>query len=293
MSRAMSEELLEQARSRFEGGEFRRCWELAREGLAENPDDPALLRLVGRAGLELDDGGALDYLQKAAEAAPDDAEIWRDLAEALVLEGRAREAVEALQRAVQLRPDDAGALVDLAHIAHATGDAQAAIGSLEQVVERDPTNAGALRSLTEMYRDAGRREDALATAGRLAAATPGDPLAMLTFAELSLELERLDDAAESFRRLREIDDEPEHAVYAYHGLIETELRRERFRTALDLAVDATRVDRLGRTTDVLAYIVSQVFGTSAARPAPPRAAVDEALADSRTEHRQLHAAHVL
>ena len=47
------------------------------------------------------------------------------------------------------------------------------------------------------------------------------------------------------------------------------MRRERWRRALDLAVDATRVDRLGRTTDVLAFVVAQVFG-AADRPAPPR-----------------------
>jgi hypothetical protein len=72
-----------------------------------------------------------------------------------------------------------------------------------------------------------------------------------------------------------------------HGLIEAELRRERWRRALDLAVDATRVDRLGRTTDVLSYIVAQVFG-EADRPVPSREDVNAALAASRSEHRRLH-----
>jgi hypothetical protein len=76
-------------------------------------------------------------------------------------------------------------------------------------------------------------------------------------------------------------------VYAFHGMIETELRRDRWRRALDLAVDATRVDRLGRTTDVLAFIVSKVFG-SADRPAPSRNEVEWALRASRIEHRRLH-----
>ena len=292
MPGTVGEELLEQARSRFEGGDFRLALELAQEGLADHPDDAGLLRLAGRAGLELDEAGALAYLQRAAELAPDEPDTWRALAEALVLEGRAPEAVEALQRAVQLRPDDPGALVDLAHIAHASGDPEAAIGSLEQVVERDPANVGALRSLVDMYRGAGRSDDALAAAGRLATASPEDPLAMLDVAELSLALGRLDEAAEAFRRLRQVDDEPDHEVFAIHGLIETEIQRDRWRTALDLAVDATRVDRFGRTTDVLAFIVTQVFGAGD-RPAPSREAVDEALAESRTEHRQLHSALVL
>ena len=56
------------------------------------------------------------------------------------------------------------------------------------------------------------------------------------------------------------------------------MRRERWRRALDLAVEATRVDRLGRTTDVLAFVVAQVFGEPD-RPAPPREEVERALAD--------------
>ena len=76
-------------------------------------------------------------------------------------------------------------------------------------------------------------------------------------------------------------------MYAFHGLIEVELRREHWRRALDLAVDATRVDRLGRTTDVLAFVVAQVFG-EADRPAPEPRAGRRALARSRDEHRRLH-----
>jgi hypothetical protein len=66
------------------------------------------------------------------------------------------------------------------------------------------------------------------------------------------------------------------------------MRRERWRRALDLAVDATRVDRLGRTTDVLAFVVAKVFGTTEDRPVPTAEEVTSALAASRAEHRRLH-----
>jgi hypothetical protein len=63
--------------------------------------------------------------------------------------------------------------------------------------------------------------------------------------------------------------------------------RNRWRRALDLAIEATRVDRYGRTTDLLAYVVAEVFG-STDRPAPTRAEIDAALAASQAEHRRLH-----
>jgi hypothetical protein len=117
---------------------------------------------------------------------------------------------------------------------------------------------------------------------------PDDVGTALDVAELALELGHFDEAEVAFARLRALDDDPEHEVYAFHGMIEVALRREQWRRALDLAVDATRVDRLGRTTDVLAYVVASVFGPEDDRPAPSSAEVEEALAASRREHRRIH-----
>ncbi len=143
------------------------------------------------------------------------------------------------------------------------------IAYLQQAAERDPTHVGAMRGLVEMYRSSGKLEEALDMAKRVGEARPGDVIAAIDVAELCLELGRLDEASAAFGRLLDVDDEPEHEVYAYHGMIEVEARRERWRRALDLAVDCTRVDRLGRTTDILAFVVAQVFGEED-RPAPPR-----------------------
>ena len=139
-----------------------------------------------------------------------------------------------------------------------------------------------------MYRETGRLDEALAAGRRVISYRPEDVLTAIDVAEIALTLDRMEDAVEAFRWVRDVDDEPDHEVYAVHGMIEAELRRERWRVALDLAVDATRVDRLGRTTDVLAYIVTQVFG-AADRPSPARRDVDDALLASREEHRRLHA----
>src|SRR6266542_6408270 len=104
----------------------------------------------------------------------------------------------------------------------------------------------------------------------------------------NLALDRPENAVSEFARLGAIDDEPEHEIYALHGMIQAEIQRSRWRRALDLAIEATRVDRYGRTTDLLAFVVAEVFG-QADRPAPSRAEIDEALAASQAEHRRLHA----
>jgi tetratricopeptide (TPR) repeat protein len=279
----------EQALALYQSGDFEGAREAALELLQASPQDPNLLRLAGKAGVELGDDDAVGRLEQAASGDPENPDAWRDLADGLLAEGRIEDAANAIKKAVERRPDDVALLVDLAHVAHASGNTDVAIGTLEQALELDFGNVAALRGLVGMYREANRLEDALRVGRKVVAYRPEDVLTALDVAELTLALDRMEEAVEAFRWLRDIDDEPDHEVYAMHGMIEAELRRERWRVALDLAVDATRVDRFGRTTDILAYAVTQVFGAGD-RPAPSRRDVDDALAASRDEHRRLHAA---
>jgi tetratricopeptide (TPR) repeat protein len=271
----------------YEQGDFRAARDAAERGLSDRPEDVNLLRLAGKSGMELDLDDASGFLSKAVELEPENADAWRELGDALLNENRLKDATNAFRQAVELRPNDVGSLVQLAHTAYAAGDPEDAIGAVRQAVERDPNSLGARRALLEIYRAAKRPEDALAAAEELTESDPNDALALLDVAELYLSLDHPVDATAAFARLRKVDDDPDHEIYAVHGMIEAEIRRERWRRALDLAIEATRIDRLGRTTDVLAYVVAQVFG-AADRPAPSREEVDEALAASRAEHRRLH-----
>ena len=280
-------EAIDNARSRFDAGDFEESRDAALRGLQENPDDVALLRVAGRASAELGRDDAVGYLERAVALEPDNADAWRDLGEAHLYENRLQDATKAFRQAVELRPNDVASLVQLAHAAYAAGDPEEAIAHVRQAVERDPNSYAARRALLEIYRAAQRPDDALAAAEELVESDPTDALALLDVAELYLTLDQPVDASSAFARLRKVDDDPEHEVFAYHGMIEAEIRRGRWRRALDLAIEATRIDRMGRTTDVLAYVVAEVFGGTD-RPAPERAEVDEALAASRAEHRRLH-----
>jgi tetratricopeptide (TPR) repeat protein len=208
-------------------------------------------------------------------------------ARAKLEEGDVEGAREGFLKALEEQPDDVSALVDLGHLELVSGRRDDAIGYFQRALQHDSTNAEALRALADVHRRESRFEDALELATMAADSSPGDVVTALDAGALALELGRLDDAEAAFRRARSADDEPDHDVYGYHALIEVEFRRERWRRALDLAVDATRVDRLGRTTDILAYAVAQVFGEGD-RDAPDRETIERALAESRVEHRRLH-----
>ncbi|MGH3105093.1 MAG: tetratricopeptide repeat protein [Gaiellaceae bacterium] len=233
-------------------------------------------------------GDPVEDARRLVDARPDDGEAWHELGAALLEFDRLGEAADAFARAAELRPQEAAPLIDLAHSRFATGQLDLALLTIQEAVAREPRNASALFSTVELSRMAGRPEEALTAARQIVEAQPDDVSAILDVAELSLELGKLDDASSAFASLRGVEEDPEHEIYAFHGLIEVELRREEWRRALDLAVEAARADRYGRTTDLLAFATAQVFGARD-RPAPSRDEVDAALAASRAEHRRLHA----
>ncbi len=304
----MSADAAQRAQVQLEAGEYRASREAALAGLAEAPEDVELLMLAGRAGVELDADDATAQLRRATELAPENADAWHHLGEALATDGQMEEAGAAFRRAVELNPGDQVALSHLGHTSAAAGHEQEAVGYLSQAAQSMGRASTASISLVDMYRTLGQYEEALAQAQRIAEAAPDEVMATLDVAELSLEVGRLDDAVAAFQRLRELDEVPGHEVYPLHGMIMAELRRESWRRALDLAREAASADAQGRTAGVVAFLEDQTgeAPTLAGRPAeegapmqpgepaaerelPTREQVDAALEASLAEYRRMHA----
>jgi tetratricopeptide (TPR) repeat protein len=227
-------------------------------GLAESPDDVELLRVAGRAGVEAGADDAVDHLRKVTELAPESAEAWRDLADALAAEGRTDQANDAFRKVLEIEPDDEVALTALGHSAFQGGERDEGISILERVANQVPGASTAAISLVDMYRTLGQPSEALAAARKVAVAAPERALAQLDVAELALETGELDEAAEAFGRLRELLEQPEGQVAAIQGAIKVELARGQAERALELAREASAIDSLGRTAGVLAYLEAEV-----------------------------------
>src|SRR5438105_2017863 len=269
----MSDDAHRDARESYEAGDFERSRQVSLTGLEINAEDLELLRLAGKASVELAATDAVGLLQKVVALDPDDPQGWHDLGEALAAEGRVREAADAFHKAVELQPDDPPALIDYGHSAYAAGQVREALDALERAVALRPDDTATIRSLVGIYRGAGRIDDALGVAERLADADPDDVLALIEVADLSLALDRLDRAAAAFERIRDADDEPEHEVYAIHGLLQVELGREDWARAHELAEEALRLDNSGRTESLLGFFAAQA---AAPRPDHPgRVEIDQ------------------
>jgi len=283
----MADDTYQQAQAAFDAGNVEQAYARAMQALAARPQDVPLLKLAARCSVELGKDDAASLLRRVVTVQPADADAWRDLAAAAVDAGDLPEAARALREVVRLRPDDTAALVDLAHTIYAQGQVDEAISVLAQVVGREPGNLAALRSLAEMHRKSGDLQAAARMATQITEWRHDDVLALIDLAEINLALGNIQEAVAANARLRIADTEPGHDVYAYHGMILGEMLRERWRQALDLAIDATRIDRYDLTTQVLAFIVGRVFGQSE-RTAPTWEEVQAALAEEAADHRRLH-----
>lgn len=283
----MSTDAAQRADAHLQVGEYRESREAALAGLAAAPQDVELLVLAGRAGVELDADDATDQLRRATELAPEHADAWHYLGEALATEGRMDEAGDAFRRAVELNPADQVALSNLGHTSAATGREEEAVGYLSQAAQSFRGASTAAISLVDMYRTLGHYEEALAQAQRIVEAEPEDLMAALDVAELSLEVGQLDEAVAAFQRLRQLDDVPGHEAYPLRGVIKAEIQRGGWARALALAREVPVSDAQGRTVNLIAYLQAQ--SGEPAEQAPTREEVDAALTASLAEYRRMHA----
>ena len=284
---AASQEWYERALAAYRAGEYARCRDFAQEALATDPRNVAWLILKGMGLIELGQPkDAVEPLQQAISVAPDSADAWRQLGIAVLMAGDRTAALHAFQKTQGLRPGEVPVLVDVGNLLFTVARSQEALDTLEEARRLMPGDLTILRNLAEMYASLERYEEALRSTHEILELRPDDALACCDAASLCLRLNRLDEAADVFRTLRRIDQE--HEVNAIHGLVMTEIRRRDWRRAVDLIIEATRLDRYDLTTGFLVYITGKFFGQSAVA----EISLNELVARFETEqreHRRLHA----
>lgn len=261
----------------------------ARAAHAADPSDPAVVRTAAAASAQLGLDESVDWFEKLVALTPEDAGAWRSLADELVSVGEEQRATRALKRFLALVPDDAEALADLAHLEHRAGRSTQTIDLLSQAVETSQYPASLLRNLIDLHLEKGQTESALSRAEQLSEVDRDDVVALIDIADLALRMGDHNKASRTFERLCRVDDADGHRVFALHGVIEAEVGAQRWRAALNAAIDAAAADRHEFTTDLLLYVAAQLFGvTEEARTPKPWPELSEQLARERAEHRRFH-----
>ena len=115
-----------------------------RRALELEPGRPEIVRALGFLLLENGQAEAAGaYLQNAAEAFPDDGEVFARLAQRHELLGKTDEAVAAYSRLREISPDSAEVSVNLGRLLAQKGDVSAALNCFADAIEINPGDANA------------------------------------------------------------------------------------------------------------------------------------------------------
>jgi tetratricopeptide (TPR) repeat protein len=146
-----------------DAGDHAKALPLAEKFLARFPEHPRahfeygfLLQRTGRSG------EALKYLENATHAAPPWEEPFFFMAEVLITQGQATDAVAPLRRAIALRRDYMAARVTLARVLMSLGRDEEAKRELIQAIEQDPRHPQPRLLLSQLYFRMGDEEAAAA-----------------------------------------------------------------------------------------------------------------------------------
>lgn len=113
----------------------------------------AIVLFGGGASPERDQ---VNEIRSLVEDAPDNADLWQQLASAHIAAGDQQEAVDAAERAVELQPDSLRNVSTLTLALQQAGDAEGAVDVLQEFTNRNRDNAEAFLQLGQSAQTVGR-----------------------------------------------------------------------------------------------------------------------------------------
>ena len=148
-------------------GERKRALHMAEAALRYFMDEPLVLLLAAESLDEQDRAPeALSLLTRAAEIAPEQAEVWRRIGALMVRQGRTRDALGAFEKALGIEPDSVVTLLAAGEASYRLGALTSAGDYFRRVAERAPKEASAIAALALIAARRQKTDDARALANR-------------------------------------------------------------------------------------------------------------------------------
>lgn len=204
---------LDRALHHHQRGDFAQARADGEAALADRPDDPALLRLLGDSCCRSGDlGKGVEYLRRAHEIAPGDTRVRFDLASALAATGDlvAAEAILGVDRA---QSHDADLLRLRGYILQAQGRHAEAIDAYGDAVALYPDDWETWNNLGNTLRAAGDRETAVDALTRAARLRPDMATVQLNLGAALVEAGRLKESVGAYEAAARLA--PDHAAIQF------------------------------------------------------------------------------
>jgi tetratricopeptide (TPR) repeat protein len=166
--------------------------------LADNPDNPEVLHLLGiLRGQRGDLPEAKKLVQRAGELDPHNAASRHTLGEMYLAEGRLEEACAAYDQARQLNPNLSAAHAGLGQVALQRGELDSAESHFKVALRADENDAQALTGLGDIAQKRGDPQRALQLLTQAAGLAPADPVIQTSYARAMFDQGMIDFAAKA------------------------------------------------------------------------------------------------
>ena len=199
------EQTLTEALDHHRAGRSVDAHRLYKRVLAERPDEPDALHLLGL--LTADNGNAAaaaDLIRRAIALRSNVVDYHQNLARVLRTAGQTDEAIDALRAALDVSPTP-GVAYELVEVLVAAGRPAEAVGAMERVVEHEPA-AESHALLGELLLAAGRLPDAYRSLMRAVQLRPDWPAVHAVLASVQDRQGDLAQAEASYRRALALDE---------------------------------------------------------------------------------------
>ncbi len=202
LSEAEILDALERGLELHQAGQVQQAAELYERVLAQEPDNPDALHLLGvthhQRGAHSE---AAVLIERAIAREPAVADYHNNLGEAYSALTRPPEAIASYRRAIELEPGRADAHYNLGRALVRVGELPAAEQSLRDALRRMPNFSDTHRQLGTVLAALGRSSEAEAELRQAAALRSDDPDTFIALARLLHAQKRLPEAVEAYRRV--------------------------------------------------------------------------------------------
>ena len=158
----------------LEEGRVQDAEKALRAHLADKPDDPLALRLLGRVAMESGRrGAAIRLLERCVASAPDFILAHNDLADLYMKEDRFEEALASVDRALELDPELAHSWVFRANVLSRAQRHDEALAAYDRALSLSPGHSGAMAGKGHVLKTVGRTTEAIGVFRECLRAHPG------------------------------------------------------------------------------------------------------------------------
>ncbi len=198
--------LVAQAMQHHQAGRLQQAEPLYRQALAQQPNHPDALHLLGVLASQVGQyPAAIELIRRALAVRPDMGMAYNNLANAYRASGNLDETVNACRQAVRYEPRSPEAHCNLGCGLRDVGELDEAILALKRAIELNPAYVEARVTLTDVYRKAGRGDDAIAGMREVVRMRPNDPASHADLGVILQENGKNAEAIESFERALKLD----------------------------------------------------------------------------------------